>query len=336
MEEHNANDSSHSDFDDDSDYFLSIGLVIASQQILIKDSIITCLVLGNLVNIFLLVAIMTSQGLRQRLRNQIIATMCVCFIVEIIIESSVGLLKDGKILDKLQFCRFMDSFLYVHAFLDFISTWYIVTLLIVYIAQLKDFDPRKYLTLKFLKFGHVAVLMAPLLLAVIILTPIIKISTDKYMSEICKELDATDRKYIIVITTIAPIILAILLLFSALVFYCQRFRQGSRLPSDGLVLLSRGTSVDKPVAYILAVSVSVVCFVANIIYIMYFDGTLPLLTMLRLHIADDILQDIFVYLLPLSWLCFDDVRERIKTWRPWRRTRQNVDITVSYNKEENI
>ncbi|CAL1545776.1 unnamed protein product, partial [Lymnaea stagnalis] len=45
-----------------------------------------------------------------------------------------------------------------------------------------------------------------------------------------------------------------------------------------------------------------------------------------------LLSDARVYLIPVSWLLFGDVRERLRTWRPWYRPGPGIDLTVNYSR----
>ncbi|XP_059166795.1 uncharacterized protein LOC131949049 [Physella acuta] len=297
---------------------------------------ISCLVLGIPVNIFILTAILTSPSLRLKLRNQIIAIMCVCFLVEVVVESSYVTYIINRLDEIMMNCDLKIFSFNIHVLADFIITWYVVALLIIYNAKLNDFDPKRLVNEKTLKIGTGVVLSLPLVLAVITIPPTIHtlMKQNPISNYRCLLLTIEDYQNLLVASTITPLLSAIVLLVVAIVAYRRRFRLGIFGQPAGVELMDGGTVVDKPVAYIVAVSLCVVCYSLHVI-LNFKDLARSFVESLRFFMANEFLENAFTYLLPLSWLCLDDVRERIKTWRPWCRTRQNVDITVSYNKEDN-
>ncbi|XP_059166801.1 uncharacterized protein LOC131949055 [Physella acuta] len=305
---------------------------ISLQQSLLTRSTKACIVLGGFVNIFLLVAIMTSPVLRLKLRNQILAVMCVCFLLEIIIESTVDIVTMNH--EFSLFCELLDGYNYIHAMLDFISTWYIVELIIIYIAQLKDIDPSKLINIKCVKFATLTVLTLPLILSSVIIPPFIKANMDYWSIKTCTFINFKEDHNLMAVTITIPLLSAILLLLVALVCYWRRFRKGLGVPSDHDETVSQRHIVDKPFAYLMAMFVSIACYITNVLHIIADSAGSSKLTLLRVYLADEVLQDVFTYVLPLSWLFFDDVRERIKTCGSWCSNEQNDNQTATTNDKE--
>ncbi|XP_059166797.1 uncharacterized protein LOC131949050 [Physella acuta] len=164
-------------------------------------------------------------------------------------------------------------------------------------------------------------------MAVTILTPIIKTSTEQSNGTFCTLIDIKDFKSISTIDIIVPLLIAFLLLFISLLLYFHRFSKVSLNQSDSLERPE--SAVDSPVPYILAVSVCLVCNLPNIIYVLNKDENMTALFLLRIYMSDEVLQDVLTYLLSMSWLWFKDVRDRIKGCCSCRHTRQNVNIPVA-------
>ncbi|XP_059166800.1 uncharacterized protein LOC131949053 [Physella acuta] len=312
----------------ESDYYDSLEDVEKLIEPVLFSSSIIMMILGTLVNIFLVSAILTSPVLRLKLKNRIIAMMCVCFLGEVSLEIARSILEYKEI--HFTDYHFWNLYINTHVIEDFISLWYVVVLLIIYIAKLYDLDPSRTLSLKFVKLGSAVILVIPLILS----ATIIPVMIESMNSHSQDYLSIENMLKLRAVSTITPFIVAIVLTVVAGVIYRRRFSHGFLGQSTCVDLINRGTVVDRPVAYIIATSVCVVCYAVHIFFTVYLVRIVSLLTEIRLYIVDEVLQDVFTYLLPLSWLFLDDLRERIKTWRPWRRTRQNIHITVSYSKEE--
>uniref|UniRef100_A0A0B7BJK5 G-protein coupled receptors family 1 profile domain-containing protein n=1 Tax=Arion vulgaris TaxID=1028688 RepID=A0A0B7BJK5_9EUPU len=290
-------------------------------------------VCGTLINIWFLAAILSSQDMRSRLRNKLICNTIILHLVDGILVMPIA---TGSYLSGSDYnCVLQTALDSIRQIQDFIGNWLLVMLIVVFIAQIQDFNPGIKLTPRAVIVGTIGLLTFPWIVSIIV----VPITTHEIYYKVtgirgscfpALQDAITIFKYL---DTVLPILLAVILLAVAAVLRYRRFTSGSMQ----IELINRGPEIDNTFAYVTAVVVSILC---DFLQIIVFIGNVNLYryglsTMFTMYAITFLLADLRVVLMPLTWLLLTDVRQRIKTWRPWYRPAAGIDLTVTYSKEDN-
>ncbi|BFZ20418.1 hypothetical protein BsWGS_23456 [Bradybaena similaris] len=209
-------------------------------------------------------------------------------------------------------------------------------LIAVFLAQTKDFDPTSKLSSGAATVGTIGLLVFPWVASLVI----VPVSTHAYWKYSqykfydCQSLHPDSMSLFRSIDTAAPLVLAVVLVIIAAFFKYRRFHLRNSSRSMQVELIGRGPEIDNTLFYVVAVAVAIVCDLLQLL--VRFNVNFPqrrILHWLIVVIVSGILSEFRVILMPITWLLLPDVRQRIKTWRPWYRPSPGIDLTLTYTKE---
>ncbi|BFZ20419.1 hypothetical protein BsWGS_23458 [Bradybaena similaris] len=292
-------------------------------------------IVGTTLNLWFLAAMLSLADVRSRLRNKII---CSSFVLHLI---------SGTIILPVIGCYELISFsiscvqhsilAHLYFITELISNWQLVMLLAVFLAQIMDFDPTSKLSSGAATLGTIGLLVLPWA-ASLVIVPVItheywKYSPYQYYD--CHNIHPDSMDAFRSLDTAVPIVLAIVLLIIATYFKYRRFNLRNSSQSMHVELIGRGPEIDNTCVYVLAIAVSIVCDLPQLL--MTFDVSLyqtnQIVKWYITVIVANLMNDIRVILMPITWLLLPDIRQRIKTWRPWYRPAPGIDLTMTYAKE---
>ncbi|CAG5116616.1 unnamed protein product [Candidula unifasciata] len=290
-------------------------------------------VVGSVVNLWFLAAILSSPEVRSRLRNKIICNRFILHLLNctIILPNSIHL-TGQRIISCLHYA-IVDNLVLMH---QLIANWLLVMLLAVFIAQIEGFNPRTRLSPKSAILGTAVLLVFPWI-ASLVIVPVIIHEYTKHLktSWACFFTAGLDSLQVFrSIDTALPIFLAVLLVIIAAVLRRRRFALGNTSGSIQAELFEPGPEIDNTLPYVVAVVVSTACDLLRLILDLnhptFADEFWPFM---RTWVAATILNESRALLMPITFLLLPDIRQRIKTWRPWPSAR--TDLTVTFHKETN-
>ncbi|BFZ20416.1 hypothetical protein BsWGS_23455 [Bradybaena similaris] len=291
-------------------------------------------IVGTPVNLWFLAALLSSADLRSRFRNKIICNNCILHLVTCVIIIPVA----SYYYSNYEYISCVQQSMLWHLYflIELAGNWQLVILIAVFLAQITDFDPTSKLSSGAATLGTVGLLAFPWA-ASLVTVPVITHAYWKYSSfqyYDCMGLHFDSAAAFRSIDTAAPIILAVVLVIIAAFFKYRRFHLRNSSRSMHVELIGRGPEIDNTLFYVVAVAVAIVCDLPQLL--VRFDVNFPqsrILQWLIVVIVSDILSEIRVILMAITWLLLPDVRQRIKTWRPWYRTSPGIDLTLTYTQE---
>ena len=237
----------------------------ALQAVYISHSVF--IALGTSLNLWLFFSIVTSKDLRERFRNQLICNMAVLHLTESLIKSPVIIALILKTLSGetiKQPCHFIATITNTERIQSFIVDWLLVFLVVLFLAQVLDFNLANKLTPLGLRIGKVVLHVLPWLAALVV-TPSLVYFYQGGSS--CLSAPYLSHYVFTAINTVTPIILSILLLILATTISCLRRQAWASTMSAHLIIAP--SNVDNYFAYIIAVVTSATCEVCNIAFYMY-------------------------------------------------------------------
>uniref|UniRef100_A0A0B7BJJ9 G-protein coupled receptors family 1 profile domain-containing protein n=2 Tax=Arion vulgaris TaxID=1028688 RepID=A0A0B7BJJ9_9EUPU len=294
-------------------------------------------VTGTLLNAWFLVAILRSSQMRSSLRNKIICNSLVLNLAETLIYLPVFL--TVYMSDMSYTCTLYSVLSNLRLVQDFIGNWLLVMLIIVFIAQIQDFNPRMKLTPRAVTVSTIGLLVFPWISSIVVVSIIIQefYFRFRYARVGCLYATYGALEVLKSVDTAVPIILAVILLVLSAFLKYRRLHRGHSSESIQIELISRDLKIDNTFVYVAAVLVATTCDILQFInyvnrraFSHYGETTWMILILLARFISDA-----RVILMPLPWLLLTDVRQTIKTWRPWYRPADGIDLTVTYSKEDN-
>ncbi|XP_059144010.1 uncharacterized protein LOC131931287 [Physella acuta] len=315
------------------DFSTVINVMIASDSFVV--------ILGAVINVWLVAAILSSPELRARFRNKIIVCLSVCFLTESFLRAPIELVVHSSFKKRRKGfgCLLMSVMANIQLLQDFISNWYVVMLLLVFVAQIKDINPRAKLQPLAITFGTAVVLFLPWLLSLITIPSVMSsysrvfvYNSTRYWSS-C--IYPTSESLLIFksLDSAVPLLTTLVLMILAIVFRRQRFRRGFSATGMRVELISQGPAIDTLPAYIALVTTAIFC---NVIDALLCFDVIVIAPWQRLYfiIVSHVVSDTRAYLMPLTWLLVPEIRDRLKTWRPWYRPGKGIDLTVSFDREQ--
>ncbi|RUS74373.1 hypothetical protein EGW08_017854 [Elysia chlorotica] len=303
-----------------------------------KVSIVTetiFVVAGVLLNTWIIASILSSKPIRAVFRNQIICAILVVGLVDDLAVSPVFISSTYLILTKMTYLAcawetFLDT---MRIICSFVQDYLVVALSLVFLAQVLAFDPNSKFSPRKILIGKALVLAFPWAFAIIASPLSLRgISLEGFE---CVILDARKMYMIESAFTITPLAVAGLVFATAVVIRCVRFNEG-RITAQGnmgVQLMGSVPQVDGSLPYIVVWLVCVVCEIMYVVILfrLKFGKSHGIFVYLSLSI----MQSARYVCLPLVFLLFTDIRQRVKIWRPWRPNVQEsgIDLTVVYNRE---
>ncbi|BFZ20413.1 hypothetical protein BsWGS_23452 [Bradybaena similaris] len=294
-------------------------------------------VVGSVINLWFLAAILSSPEVRSRLRNKIICNSFVLHLLNcaIILPATV----DSFYGDQVRSCIYyavIDNLNLMH---ELVSNWLLVMLMAVFIAQIDDFSPASRLSPRTAIFGTVVLLVFPWI-ASLVIVPVITHRYRMHESDSFKSCFTSPTDSLEVfrsIDTALPILLAILLLIVAALRRRQRFTHRNSTGSIQAELFGPGPEIDRTFPYVVAVIVSTLCDLLRLVLAVgrYSFGKYNVWQLVQIIFAAGVLSEYRAILMPITWLLLPDIRQRIKSWRPWHWPASSADLKVAYQKEGN-
>ncbi|CAL1541674.1 unnamed protein product, partial [Lymnaea stagnalis] len=278
---------------------------------------------GILPNLWILLATLTSQDLRARMRNKIVCSFCVLHLLDCLLFmpmwiEAIRLSKRYGIFN----CNLFNFITLIYLLQDFISNWTLVLLVVVFIARICDFKPYAGLTSLTTTLGTYAILISPWVASLVIIPGVRNSLWYSYLKS--NNISTTDGcvystpdAFLVIksLDTAVPLFTAVALMVTAVVLRRRRFTRGFSGDME-VELIERGPEVDSHFGYTAAVVVSFVCDFATAF--MIFDLIEIRMTQRWVFsLVAYVMSQTQVFLTPLPWLLFPDIRERVKTWRPW-------------------
>ncbi|BFZ00702.1 hypothetical protein BsWGS_03741 [Bradybaena similaris] len=295
----------------------------------------TVAVAGTLINIWFLVALLLSPEIRSGIRNKIICGMLVAHLTEAVIlcpfaviSSASFLLRTTSSLD----CSFWTIENNIYHIQDFVGNWYLFILLSVYTAQVMNFEPK--LTPLRIKILTVAAFVAPCVFAVLFVPLTMKSFYLRYFDDRCFFSTRDALKVFTSLETAVPLTLSGLLLVATAVLKYRRYPQGRSSDTLHAQLIDAGSQINSlhPFIAIFVTAVASDFCMMMWFYKPWFFKGLIINVWLDVFIAFETLTYLRIIFLPVILLLFRDIRERIRTWRPCRRSTLRDDLVVTYQK----
>uniref|UniRef100_A0A0B7BJ48 G-protein coupled receptors family 1 profile domain-containing protein n=1 Tax=Arion vulgaris TaxID=1028688 RepID=A0A0B7BJ48_9EUPU len=205
--------------------------------------------------------------------------------------------------------------------------------------KIQDFNPRMKLTPRAVTIGTIGLLAFPWIASLVIVPIILQEFhfRETGIRENCFIQTQDSLQIFKSVDTATPILLAIIFLVVAAVLRYRGLHWGHSSGSMQIELISQGPEIDNIFAYVTAVVVSILCDL--LLLITTFNNDLFLnygiSAWLTVKTTSFIMSDMRIILMLLPWLLLTDVRQRIRTWRPWYRPADGIDLTVTYSKEDN-
>ncbi|CAL1532559.1 unnamed protein product [Lymnaea stagnalis] len=291
---------------------------------------------GILPNLWILLAILTSKDIRARMRNKIICSFCVLNLLNCLLfmPMQIEAIRLNRRYKSVS-CYFASAVSLIYLLQDFICNWTLVLLVVVFIVGICDYKPCAGFANLTTTLATYAILALPWA-ASLITVPVITSSTfypymrDRNVSYTEGCIFATSDAFLIIksLDTMVPLLVAVGLLVAAVVLRRRRFTRGF---SSGMQveLLDRGPEVDDHFGYTATVVVTFVCDFA--VALMVFDLVEMRMTQRWIYsTVAYIMSQTKVVLIALPWLLFPDIRERVKTWRPWYCAKPGIDVTLVF------
>ncbi|CAL1541676.1 unnamed protein product [Lymnaea stagnalis] len=297
--------------------------------------------LGIVLNLWLLLAILTSRDIRARMRNKIVCSFCVLHLLNCLLFTPMELeiTRLMRLFHRVS-CYVLSSVHHVLLMQDFISNWTLVLLVIVFVAQICDYKPCARFKRSTIAIGTYALLALPWVASLVTIPGITTPTFYSFVRNLNVSLAyfegcifVTSDAFLIIksLDTMVPLLVAVGLLSAAVVLRRRRFTRGF---SSGMQveLLDRGPEVDDHFGYTAAVVVTSVCdFAEALSFLELFE--MGMKQRWIYSVVEIFLSETKVFLIVLPWLLFPDIRERVKTWRPWHCAKPGIDLTLVFKND---
>ncbi|CAL1541675.1 unnamed protein product [Lymnaea stagnalis] len=299
-----------------------VSLLMTLMQV-IDTSDYVALAFGILPNLWILLATLTSQDLRARMRNKIVCSFCVLHLLNCLLfmPMRIEVTRLRRLYYKIN-CDFYNFVTLMELLQDFIFNWTLVLLIVVFVARICDFKPYAGLTSLTTTLGTYAILISPWVASLVIIPGVRNSLWYSYLksnniSTTNGCIFSTSDTLLVIksLDTAVPLLISVALMVTAVVLRRRRFTRGFSGDME-VELIERGPEVDGHFGYTAAVVVSFVCDFATAF--MIFDLIEIRMTQRWVYYTVAyVMSQTKVFLTPLPWLLFPDIRERVKTWRPW-------------------
>ncbi|CAG5135549.1 unnamed protein product [Candidula unifasciata] len=290
-------------------------------------------VAGTSINVWFLTAMLLSPKIRSRLRNKIICGMLVVNLIASAIICPFFIIRtaaDFLIEDHVVHCYVYTVHNNIYYIQNFLSNWYIFILVCVYTAQVMNFEP--VFTPQWVKMLLTAVIITSPCVFAVFFVPLTRTNYGETFDGCTINTQELVRVYKS-LDTIVPQALIILLFVATAVLKLRRYLQGH---SDTLrvQLIDDITPADHWYPFVALLVTAVLSDFGETAISLYPELFFKLAfeIWMGLYIAAGILNYLLVLLIPGIILLFPDIRERIKSWRPCRRSAPSADVVVTYEK----
>ncbi|KAK3800906.1 hypothetical protein RRG08_060253 [Elysia crispata] len=297
--------------------------------ILMATSIVF-VIAGISINWWLVASIVTSRDLRARLRHQLICSIGILHLFYDIFVSTIVIviLYHFRHQEYSFNCHLLTYTIILRITCSIISDLLVVTLASAFLGQVLGIDPASKLRTLQLTVARAALLAFPWVFAGIV-GPLSVIRISKKMLG-CFTTNELKYHMMEMAFTISPLSVATLIIALVVVLICARFGRG-RITAHGdmgvQLILGSGPEMDNSLAIIGAV---LVCAARETcIFVLWVKREdLDVLGSL-LKVSELLVESCSCILLPLMFLFLQDLRQRIKVWRPWRPNVQASGINLT-------
>lgn len=271
--------------------------------------------LGTLLNTWFLLAVMTSQSHRSKLRSQLLCNLCVLHLGVSLVKSPLMVFFSKLLLDAAYWSTMCDSLSLaiplelVHSFL---LDWLLVFTATVYLASVLGLDPAKRIGKRAVAVGKVLLNTLPWI-ASPALYPLLR---DLFVSpDWCQNQVATRKHTYALVNLTVPTLACIVIISVACGLYCKRVSGATGKKSLWNRMLRHEGGIDNPLIYFLTVGMSAALEGAFIFCVFKLAmGDTVRMPLLAVSCAVSSSRSV---LLLVPWVLLPDVRDRLRTWRPW-------------------
>jgi hypothetical protein len=236
-------------------------------------------------------------------------------------------------------CAFLSVVGNLQVIREFVVNWLVITLLAVFIAHIQDFNPEMRLTSTATTLASILIQIFPWVASLIAVPSIIRYydSSELMFETNCLILNLDSYQVLVPIDTFVPMALSILLLLTSAVLWYKRsfIPDYARRRSSQNELTSRGPEIDNIFAYVAAVVVFILCDLLKSVIFMNMLWIIEHMPVYNLYLPAMLISDSRLVLMPLSWLLLPDIRQRMKTWRPWNRPAPGFELALTCRNYEN-
>lgn len=233
---------------------------------------IVLIVVGTVLNLWFLVTILRSEQLRSRLRNKIICTIFVQHLVDTMVLLPVGAaILHFTIGGQFYSCHLYSFASILWAYQDFIANWLLVMVIVVFIAQIVNFDLKTKFTPRAIRIGTWGLLIVPWVLSFLI----VLITVYGYHSDVlkstsgCVYIPTKVVQIFRIVDTIVPVSLMTIFLMIAAFLKHKGLTFGGSDSSMLTVLVDGTPATDNILTYVVAVIVAIVCDLVMVISTLY-------------------------------------------------------------------
>ncbi|KAH9499963.1 hypothetical protein Btru_076037 [Bulinus truncatus] len=297
--------------------------------------------LGIALNLWLLFAILKSNDLRSSMRNKMLSCMCIQNLFECVVFLPFFIYvyeRDTNALSKS--CLLSRALTALYFFNEFISNWNLVLILALAVSTVLAVDIVSKLNTTVVKIGTYCILLIPWLISVAIVPPVIfsdyKETVYRRPSNnqtVCFAYILSAKKSLYFINIGVPAILIVSLLTALIILKWKKRSQERSVGDMSRQLIGQSPETDELLPYVLFVVIFFFCDFGSMLNLMkiniYTNCTGAVMLLIQL-----LLQGFKVFLVPLSFLVFPEIR-----YRAWKmvlkviRPDQSSDITMNYVKE---
>ncbi|XP_012941852.1 uncharacterized protein LOC101863766 [Aplysia californica] len=290
------------------------------------------IVLGVPINLWFLVALLRSPEFQARLRNKLVSSLLVAQLLETGVIMSVYLIVKFVFRSRSftpEMCSVMSLSRNLTIIQDFIANWTVVLIVAVFLAQVNDFDLSHRLTPLALRIVGIGLPAIPWFVSLLLIPIITKVEAiPKFFCVLAKKQSMVIFKSL---DCIVPILAATVLLAVAAFQKRRRYAAGSGVMKSELI--GRGPQIDSVIPYVVIVSTAIVFDSPNMTRFFGYPFENWNSRIIFVYVSH-LLVNARSVVMPAILLLLPDVRERIKTWRPWYRPAQGIDLTVGYTTEQ--
>ncbi|GFO00635.1 hypothetical protein PoB_002714000 [Plakobranchus ocellatus] len=271
--------------------------------------------LGTILNLWFVIAILTSPFHRVKLRNQLICNLSIFYLAVALVKSPIMLFYSQLLLQDFEWATLCDSLtlsVQLELVSNFIQDWLIFFIVTDYLTTVARFDPSKWLHPRLVNTGKFIIHILPWIASPALYPLLVPLLSQlSWCITPLPNLVHTD----VLFTMMAPVVASIVITFVAYALTCWR---GSRHADSQELehrLITQDGQIDNPLVYVFVMVVSVACEAAFLISV-FMIATKTYVKLIFLTAACEV-SDARSVLMMLPWLLFPDIRDRLKSWRPW-------------------
>ena len=215
--------------------------------------------LGTTLNLWFLLAVMTSPHHRARLRSQLLCNLCVLHLAVSLVKSPVMIFYSRLLLDTLYMSTMCDAIslaVPLEVAYSFIEDWLLVFIATAFLFNVLDCDPSRSLGAWSVTVAKIFIHILPWVISPA-LTPLLKNLLPSY--DWCLAPLSYDKIKYALDHLLAPNSMCAVITSAACAFFCKRAARASASGNMSSRSVYHSSEVDSPVAYVVSVSMNVAC-----------------------------------------------------------------------------